>query len=189
MNKKDLRKQMLERLQVIDKTDRSEIEKQMQEHLFASDLWKEASIIGVTISGGGEWETHAIIERGWEEGKTVCVPKTLPETKGMAFYSINDFSQTKKGFYNLVEPLPEKAKKIKKEAIDLLIVPGLIYNRYGYRIGFGGGYYDRFLSDFRNTTVSMLHSSQLIDDIPVKPHDIPVNYLLTEEGIFESRHG
>lgn len=189
MNKKELRKDMHEKLADFNPEKRKEIEKQLHEYLFTSELWKKAGVVGVTISGETEWDTYAIIERGWQDNKTVCVPKTKPQTKEMVFYAIDDFSQTKKGFFNLVEPLPEKAEAVKKEAIDLLIVPGLIYNKYGYRIGFGGGYYDRFLEDFHQATVSLLHSSQLSEDIPLKPHDIPVQYLITEKGLYESRNG
>lgn len=187
MSKKALRKQMKDTLQAFTERERGEIEQRIHRHLFESDVWKNAETIGVTISGGIEWDTHVIIEQAWKEGKRVCVPKSLPETKRLQFYAITDFSQVEKGFYNLVEPLPEKAEEVEKEAIDLLIVPGLVYNRYGYRIGWGGGYYDRFLDGFYQPTVSLLHSSQLLDDIPVKPHDIPVDYILTEKGLFETR--
>ncbi|WP_277630277.1 5-formyltetrahydrofolate cyclo-ligase [Atopococcus tabaci] len=189
MNKKELRKDMHEKLADFNPEKRKEIEKQLHEYLFNSKLWKNAQVVGVTISGETEWDTRAIIERGWQDNKIVCVPKTKPQTKEMVFYAIDDFSQTEKGFFNLVEPLPEKAETVNKESIDLLIVPGLLYNKYGYRIGFGGGYYDRFLEDFHRSTVSLLHSSQLMEDIPLKPHDIPVQYLITEKGLFESRNG
>ena len=86
------------------------------------------------------------------------------------------------GNFGISEPDTQKAKEIDKNQIDLLLVPGLIFTRDGYRIGFGGGYYDRFLTDFVQPTVSLASTKQLVDDFPVEPFDIPVNYLLTEEG-------
>ena len=59
-----------------------------------------------------------------------------------------------------------------------------MYNQKGYRVGFGGGYYDRFLMDFPGETIAMLHTKQLDASLPVEDHDIPVSYLLTEKGLF-----
>lgn len=189
MKKKELRKNMREKLAKMELKEKEAFEKRVHDLLFASDLWKNAQTIGVTISKENEWDTRAIIEQGWKEGKVICVPKTFPETKGMAFYTITDFSQAEKGFFDLIEPLPDKTEEVAKEAVELLIVPGLVYNRYGYRIGVGGGYYDRFLDGFHHPTVSLVHSRQLLEDIPLKPHDIPVDYLLTEDGLKESKKG
>ncbi|WP_027108946.1 5-formyltetrahydrofolate cyclo-ligase [Lacticigenium naphthae] len=183
MKKNECRKQMMKRLTSMTREEREEIETSIHRNLFSSSLWKNAKVIGVTISNNGEWDTHRIIRQGWIEGKKVAVPKTVPQSKKLEFYLIEDFSQTEKGFYQLIEPLPEKTEKISKQNIDLLIVPGVIYNSSGYRIGFGGGYYDRFLMDFPQTTVSLLSVHQLNEKIPIEAHDIPVDYLILEERI------
>lgn len=174
-------------LSEFDLQKKRNIEESMRELLFSSSLWKEATHIGVTLSSSLEWDTRMIVQNAWAQGKVVCVPKTIPSRKGMAFYILTDFDQCAVGHFGMEEPIPEKTKQIPKEQIDLLLVPGLMYNQQGYRVGFGGGYYDRFLMDYPNTTVSLLHSSQLSDRLPVEEHDVPVDYIVTEKACWKTQ--
>ncbi|GEK91952.1 5-formyltetrahydrofolate cyclo-ligase [Alkalibacterium kapii] len=186
MGKNELRKGMLVSLEKIGMIERKKTEKAMQENLFASSLWKNAEMIGITLSTGNEWDTKAIIEKAWVEGKRVCVPKSIHASRALHFYEITSFKQLEKGYYNLIEPIVNKTKRVEAIGIDLMIVPGLIFTRKGYRIGFGGGFYDRFLKDFPHTTVSLLHSNQLVESFPVESFDIPVQYLITEVGLMRA---
>lgn len=176
---------MLLSLSKLEKTERNEISDQIQQYLFQSDLWRDAQTIGVYLSIGDEWDTREIVKRALEEGRDVVIPKTIPDTKELVFYRITDPSQTVMGHFNLEEPDIEVTESVDKDRIDLLIVPGLVFTENGYRIGFGGGYYDRFLADFVNPTVSILHSSQIVDTFSVEHFDIPVNYLITEKGMID----
>lgn len=180
--KKVVRKTMLLSLSKIDERERNEISNQIQQHLFQSDLWRNAQTIGVYLSIGDEWDTREIVNRAFEEGRSVVIPKTIPDTKELVFYRISNLNQTVMGPFKLEEPDVEVTESVDKDDIDLLIVPGLAFTRDGYRIGFGGGYYDRFLADFVHPTVSILHSSQIVDTFSVEHFDIPVNYLVTEKG-------
>ncbi|EPE60492.1 5-formyltetrahydrofolate cyclo-ligase family protein [Exiguobacterium sp. S17] len=64
--------------------------------------------------------------------------------------------------------------------IDTCIVPGRVFDRSGYRIGWGGGYYDRFLATYRGATIALAYDVQVLDEIPIEPHDIPVELIVTE---------
>lgn len=161
---------------------RSTIETKIRENLFSSSTWKKAKTIGVTVSRGAEWDTSKIMEEGWQLGKKICVPKCYPKEKKLVFYEIDNFEQLEISFYNLKEPIVEKTKVVEKEEIDLLIVPGVVFNENGYRIGFGGGYYDRYLVDFPNDTVSLAWSGQVVESLPVEEHDIAVGKIITEKG-------
>lgn len=185
MEKKDIRKQLTAKLINIDTDTRANITKNLVKKLVSSDMWKQAECIGITVSGGFEWDTAPIIEQGWKEGKTILVPKCFPEHRRLEFYRLESFDQLEDSFYNLREPNPEVTEKVEKKDIDLLIVPGLGFNESGYRVGFGGGYYDRFLSDYPNKTLSILSSEQLLHDLPVESFDIPVQSLLTEKGFLK----
>lgn len=125
-----------------------------------------------------EWDTVPIIEKAWEEGKRVAVPKCLPNRK-MSFYQLDHFNQLVKGMHDIPEPNPDQTIIIEKNNIDLLIVPGIVFSPNGYRIGFGGGYYDRFLADFRNETVSLASHHQMVDQLPIDSFDIPVQHIIT----------
>lgn len=182
MNKKVLREETIKLLKDISVEKRQEIERNLESILIRQSYWKEAKTIGITLSQSLEWNTRSIIKRAWDEGKQVAVPKCLPKTKEMEFYLINSFDQLELAYFNIMEPLPNKAKKVNNNEIDLLVVPGLIFDKKGYRIGFGGGYYDRFLTSFKNKTVSLLSSYQLKDEIPRMEHDLPVQHLITEMG-------
>ena len=183
-SKKTIRIAMKAAFAKIDKTERQKISQQLHEVLFASDLWKNAQTIGTYLSVGSEWDTRAIVDQALAEGKKVGVPKTIHKTKALAFYEMKDWSQiVEDGYFGLDEPDTDLTIPIDKDEINLLLVPGLVFTKDGYRVGFGGGYYDRYLKDFIHPTVSLVHTNQFVDNFQIEPFDIPVHYLVTEEGI------
>lgn len=182
INKKSLRTNAIKALKEFPREEKEKVEERFLKHLTASTLWKEAKTIGITVAQGFEWNTKPMIEAGWKDNKTVAVPKCAPKEKQLTFYQLNNYNQLEIVYYNLLEPKSEETLKVNKQEIDVLIVPGLLFDKQGYRIGFGGGFYDRFLTDFQNITISMLHSSQLLEGIPKETFDIPVQFLMTENG-------
>ncbi|MEN2765981.1 5-formyltetrahydrofolate cyclo-ligase [Ornithinibacillus xuwenensis] len=185
MKKRTLRENMITKLKALPINERKAIEEQLRSNLLNSSLWKNSNTIGITISKGFEWDTQLIIEEGWRQGKSIVVPKCFPNDKELVFYRLHSFNELESVYYNLLEPKPNDQNKTTKEQIDLLLVPGIVYDERGYRIGFGGGYYDRFLFDYNSQTVSLLSTMQLSDNVPVEPHDIPVQHLLTENGFIQ----
>lgn len=181
-NKNILRKLMKQELAQIDKSERLDISKQLQEILFQSELWKNAKTIGVHLSLGAEWDTRNIVEEAFKAGMNVVIPKTVPEVRRLDFYQITNQSQAEQGHFGLYEPIVEETTYVDKNKIDLLVVPGLIFSKDGYRIGFGGGYYDRYLANFTNKTISLISSKQLRESVPIRKYDIPVDYIITEKG-------
>lgn len=182
MSKEKLRKSTISFLKELSIDQRSDIEKLLQHHLLSSEIWKNSKMIGITMSQDFEWDTKPIIEAAWNESKSICVPKCYPKQNKLKFYEIESFVQLEKNFYDLLEPNPNQTRYIKQNLIDLLIVPGLLFDKRGFRIGFGGGYYDRFLVNYNNTTVSLASSKQLVKKIPSEKFDIPVQHIITEKG-------
>lgn len=183
MEKSELRKNAIHTLKSLSVSDKQMIEKQLMDQLQNSPVWKQASTIAITISQGFEWDTKPIIEAAWNAGKTVCAPKCEPKERRLDFYSFESFDQLEVVYYNLLEPKPESGKKLEKDDINLIVVPGVLFDRRGYRIGFGGGYYDRFLADYKNETISLVSEIQLVDELPVEPFDVPVHFIATESAI------
>lgn len=138
--------------------------------------------IGLTISSFPEVDTEEIIRALWEMGKTVVVPKCTSKDRTMTFYHIDSYEQLETVYMNLKEPNPKVTTAISSDAIELLIVPGIVYNRSGYRIGYGGGYYDRFLSTYHGLTMSLAFNMQVIDEVVREPYDLPVDCLITESA-------
>lgn len=187
MSKGSIRKSILESISNLKVSERKEIENSLHENLFNTDLWKNAESIGVTVSQDTEWDTKGIIEQAWEENKKASVPKSIHKTRELHFYQLDNFEQLEVGYYDLQEPQPEKTSRTAAKDIDLLIVPGIAFNKKGYRIGFGGGFYDRFLSNFPNHTVSLVHTKQLVGDIPIEEHDVPVDLIVNEQGTIDCK--
>lgn len=186
IEKEKIRNEVILMLQSFSETEKKSIEQTLYTNLFASKFWKKANLIGITLSKGFEWSTIPIIKRAWQEGKKVSVPRSIHASRELHFYQIEQFSQVKVGYFDIKEPIVEQTKRIHKEDIELMLVPGVAFTKKGYRIGFGGGYYDRFLKDYLNPTLSLLHSKQIVAKIPIETHDVPVDYLITERGIFST---
>lgn len=185
LDKLELRQHMQAKLKSISSVEKKKIEQKLFEHLISSHLWKAANVIGVTISQPSEWNTKPIIDAGWKEGKMIVVPKCIPTDKKLHFYQFKSYDQLEMVYFNLLEPKPHLTKKMSKEVIDLLIVPGLLFDKNGFRIGFGGGYFDRFLVNFPNKSLALLSKMQLVNQLPVESHDISIQHLITEEGLIK----
>ncbi|WP_075035090.1 5-formyltetrahydrofolate cyclo-ligase [Halobacillus dabanensis] len=183
MDKTELRFKGKQILSTISVKERQEMEAKMHRHLFASELWKRAKVVGVTLSQSHEWSTEPIIEEGWRAGKKMVVPKCSPKEKEMQFYQLDSYDQLERVYFGLREPKPNEDSKIEKDDIELLLVPGLLFDIKGYRIGYGGGYYDRFIEGYRGKTMMVASTKQKIDKLPMEEYDQRVEYILTEAGI------
>lgn len=180
MDKKEMRISQLEVLKAISPLEYEQKCYSIEQRLFRSEFWKNSEVIAVTVSKPPEVNTWNIIKRGWEEGKTICVPKCKPAGKELIFHKLTSFQELEKVFYELYEPIPSITASIHRDSIQSVIVPGIAYTQKGYRLGFGGGYYDRFLSGYKGKTLSLAFSNQLVKSLPVEPFDIPVAEILTE---------
>lgn len=155
--------------------------------LFDDDDWKQANVIGITISKRPEVDTYQIIRKAWEQGKQVVVPKCNPKEKKLVFRTLKEFSQLESVFYGLYEPIEDQTAKVEADDIDLLIVPGLAYTKTGYRVGFGGGYYDRFLTAYSGKTLSMAFENQIVEQFQVETHDLPVSKIITNVEVIYTK--
>ena len=184
-HKKKVRKEIKTSLEQLTDEQRVDYTKQISRQLFNLSEWKKAKIIGITISIPPEVPTLHIIEQAWREGKEVAIPKCNPENKTMQFKKITSFEQLESVYSGLLEPV-EHTLKVMPDEINLLIVPGLAFTRDGYRLGFGGGYYDRFLSGYNGSTVSLAFECQLMDKVPTELHDIPVHQVVTMDKVYRT---
>ncbi|MGT2911454.1 5-formyltetrahydrofolate cyclo-ligase [Streptococcus cameli] len=154
--KKELRKKMLVCLKEQDRCVKNEKDRLLMEQLLASAAYQEAQTIATYLSMGMEVDTSLLLEQAQKDGKRLLVPKVLPDHQ-MAFYLYEE-AQLQKSSFGILEPVA--GREIKKETIDLIHVPGLAWNESGYRIGFGGGYYDRYLADYTGRTISTIYEFQ-----------------------------
>lgn len=180
MDKKTLRlnvQQQLEKMTYLEYCNRSQ---HLGKLLLNEDAIIEAKTIAITLSNRPEVDTIYIIEQLWKMNKQVVVPKCTHEDRSMTFYAIESLAQTERAYHNILEPIPDYTELVEKEQIDTIIVPGVVFDHEGYRIGFGGGYYDRYLKDFKGTKISLAFNEQLMNQVPKASHDLPVHILITE---------
>lgn len=186
MDKSTSRKEMLAKLKAMPEgVHREKIEKIIQ-RLAEDPIFVNAATIGMTISAFPEVDTSQLIDYCWSVGKKVAVPKCIPSTRGMDFYILTDYSELENVYMKLLEPRIDKSRYVSPNEIDLMIVPGVVFSKSGYRIGFGGGYYDRYLSAYNGDTVSLVFEIQMVESMPVENHDIPVQQLITENEWIET---
>ena len=177
-----LRKQIIEHMNSLSEEQYTTLSEQIAFSLYAQKEWAEAKTIGITLSMENEVNTYPIIEKAWEEGKKVVVPKCNKGTRTMSFRKISNFDQLEIVYMNLREPIPARTEEVNADDIDLQIVPGVAYTERGERIGYGGGYYDRYLLHYKGKTLSLAYSFQIVEHIPVEPFDKNVEKIITEKG-------
>lgn len=175
MEKEKLRRLGIARLQKLaHKEERDTQVQRMYEAFFHNDCWNESDSIGVTMATSFEFPTALLIQRAFEEGKKVAIPKSLPGGK-MVFHWIEPETRFYTTKFGVDEPTHDAIAE--SQELDLLIVPGLVFNRAGYRIGFGGGYYDRYLANYTGMTCSFVFAEQFMDEWQPEPFDQPIQQL------------
>ncbi|WP_018661508.1 5-formyltetrahydrofolate cyclo-ligase [Heyndrickxia acidiproducens] len=179
--KNQLRKQIKAMLSEMPRSEYESRSLALAGRLFASSAWQEADTVALTIPRFPEVDTIPMIKRGWGEGKRICVPKCIPAPKQLVFRELRSFDELETVYFGLSEPIVEKTEEVAKDEIDLMVVPGLGYTKNGFRLGYGGGYYDRYLADFAGETVALAFKEQMIADFAVESHDIPIGSIVTEK--------
>ena len=175
--KSELRKQVLHEMKAISQEQKQFIDQALTEQLLQHPFYQEAKVIATYLSFPHEFQTQELIEQALKDGKKVLIPKTYP--KGRMNFVVYDPQQLVKTSFGLLEPQGD-LEVVDASQIDLIHVPGLAFTTEGYRIGYGGGYYDRYLKHFSGNTLSTVYPCQIRDFIP-EDHDIPVQEVLVDE--------
>ena len=175
--KKSLRKQVLQELKSLSKEEKQSMNDWLTEQFFQHPFYKEAKNIATYLSFPHEFQTARLIEQAQKDGKTILIPKTYPH--GKMDFVLYEPEKLERNSFGLLEPQGE-ATILEPSQIDLIHVPGLAFNTSGYRVGYGGGYYDRYLEHFPGHTISTLYPCQ-IQNFQPDYYDIPVEEVLIYE--------
>lgn len=176
--KSELRKQVMQEMKALPREQKQFIDQALTERLLQHPFYQEAKVIATYLSFHHEFQTQELIEQALKDGKKVLIPKTYP--KGRMDFVVYNPQQLVKTSFGLLEPQGD-LEVVAAYQIDLIHVPGLAFTTEGYRIGYGGGYYDRYLEHFSGNTLSTIYPCQIQDFIP-ENHDIPVQEVLIDEG-------
>lgn len=174
--KKELRQTVLNQMKKLSGKEKEQADSWLTQHLLSSAAYQNAQVIATYLSMPHEVATLAFIKQAQLDGKRVLVPKTYGQ--GRMIFVDYDESHLQKSSFGLLEPTSDDA--VDKTDIDLIHVPGVAFNSQGFRIGYGGGYYDRYLDDYEGTSVSTIYQVQQADFTPAQ-HDVAVKELLIYE--------
>ncbi|KRM79665.1 hypothetical protein FC84_GL000969 [Lapidilactobacillus dextrinicus DSM 20335] len=164
MSKKAIRQEQITKLKQVDAKTKLAWEQDLYQQLWEDPAFEAAETIGLTYSSPFEINTLPIIEKALELGKEVYLPRTEPATHKMNFIRYDQHDQLEKSDFGVMEPVYAEDKI--ENYLDLIIVPGLLFTTYPHwRIGFGGGYYDRFLSTYPATTISLAFPFMICDEL------------------------
>ncbi len=154
-----------------------------QENLLNSFFFSKSKVIGFYYPILNEVQTFRSIRKSLSLKKKVCLPRT--QNGKITFFSITNLKDLKTGKYNIKEP---QSKVIDEcEVMDTVIIPGIVFDRLGYRIGYGKGYYDGFLEHFPKNNITAIglgyHFQLVSDPISYEPHDLRLDVLVTNKEI------
>ena len=175
--KEELRQTVLNQMKKLSGKEKELADSWLTQHLLSSAAYQKAQVIATYLSMPHEVSTAAFIKQAQLDGKRVLVPKTYG--RGRMIFVNYDKNRLQKSSFGLLEPTSEEA--VEQAEIDLIHVPGVVFNSQGFRIGYGGGYYDRYLADYTGASISTIYAVQQAEFLPAQ-HDVAVKELLIYEA-------
>ena len=151
--------------------------------------YKSAKTVLIYVSLDNEIKTDEIILNALDNGKNVAVPFCEDSFGNMNFYLINSLDDLKIGSFNVREPNKNICRKLENFSNSIIIVPGMLFDKRGYRLGYGKGYYDRFLSAYNQTKIGLSYDETLVDELFTDEFDKNVDIIITQSRIISCKNG
>ncbi len=159
-----------------------------QQKLLTEIVWQHACSVALYMAVRGEMSTNLLLEHAWRTGKCVLLPRCRPEQGKMDFVPCTSMDDLAPGNFGIMEPhahLP--AIHLDSDAPHIMVIPGTAFDKRGNRLGFGGGYYDRLFAEPwccpHTIRMGLCYSWQIVEALPIEAWDMPMNALITEEGL------
>lgn len=184
-DKKVLRKEILEKRDNIDLVKRKEMDKKILNKFYETQYYNDAEKIFIYISYASEINTKEIINKALKDNKKIYVPRTEFKSRNMDAVEITSLDNLLESTYGILEPSTEESKTEPNE-LDLIVVPGVAFDRNGGRMGYGAGFYDRYFKKINKENISKIvklalaYEFQILDKVPMNSQDVPVDYIITE---------
>jgi 5-formyltetrahydrofolate cyclo-ligase len=175
MDKVTLRKKIREQKRAMTEAQIVSASQRLAELFLNSEFYRDATTIYGYLPYNQEVRTTPMLEQALKDGKRVAVPKVYGDE--MKFIYLSDLSQVEKGFAGIPEPVADG--DVAADPTALVLMPGLAFTEKGHRMGYGGGFYDKFLSQEPNhPTLALCYAFQMVDELPVEEYDVPVDVVL-----------
>ncbi len=192
--KEELRKRITRaRVREPEKDEKSRV---IMEKVFALPQFAQAQIVQFYVDAASEVRTRQFIPKAMALGKTVIVPYCTKDEQGddiLKLFRLESMDELDIGAFNILEPKPElrdlPEKRFDVRNVDLILVPGVVFDRRGGRIGHGWGYYDKLLRLARPEAwlIGLAYECQVVDEVPMDPQDVFVDLVVTEQHIYEGK--
>ena len=175
MDKKELRKQIREKKRAMTPEEIQSASQKLKELFLATEQYQKAKTIYGYLPYNQEVRTVPILEQTLVDGKRVAVPKIFGDE--MKFIYLTDLTQVEEGYAGIPEPVADGP--VADDPTALVLMPGLAFDKEGHRVGYGGGFYDKFLTqEPEHPTVALCYDFQILEELPTEEFDIPVDLVL-----------
>ncbi len=183
--KDDIREEYKERRRVMPMEERHRRDEAICHVAEGLVSFRYAEYVLLYAATEGEIDVNAIAELALEKGKKVCFPRCDKKTHTMTYHMVNSLDELAVDSYGLLEPTEDAPiyEPEKDTGAAVCFVPGLVYDKAGYRLGYGKGFYDRYLSAFSGCTIGVVYSDYILPVVPRGRFDVSVDILLTEKGV------
>lgn len=187
--KREVRKRFRQLRDGLDERARACADDAIEVRLCALPAFEAADVVLVYLDIGTEVRTRGIIERAWAAGKTVALPTCVPGSREVRWYRVTSFDGLVRSSLGVKEPVPDPAVELLLPTGPkaLAVVPGLTFDEQGFRLGYGGGFYDTFLARFGGVSVGLCREAQMSSDLHatgvVEPHDQSVSCVVTDKRV------
>lgn len=176
--KQFLRRRMLDMRKALTLGQIAEKSRRIVDNILLTEKYKNAHCIYAYVPAKGEVDVTSLIEAAWRDGRKVAVPKVMD--KDLIFYYIMSFNDLESGYFGILEPKEGLEEASCEDA--LLIIPGVAFDKKGHRIGYGGGFYDRYLEKHtKHFVMAPAYDFQVQEEIITEEHDIGVDMVVSEE--------
>jgi 5-formyltetrahydrofolate cyclo-ligase len=184
IDKGDIRKRILGMRNAMTREDIATGSRAIVRRLADLAQVRRASTLMVYLAFGSEVLLDGLILWGWREGKRIAVPLCRRESRELIACRIDRFDELEIGHYGIREPKEDLIRPVPREEIEAVVVPAVAFDRRGYRVGYGGGYYDRFLPGAqRAARIGTAFAHQIVAEIAADRHDVPMDRIVTDTEV------
>ena len=186
-HKTEIREYYLEKRRTLDDTARAQNNEKICKNMIASATFRYADVLLMYYPKPDEIDIRPIAEAAWAAGKKVAFPRCNSADHTMIFHFVDSFDGLNPGSYNIMEP-SENAPVFDPADAETCnvacVVPAVVFDKKGFRIGYGGGYYDRYLAGFRGTKLGLVYRDFIVNSVPHGRFDLTVDVMITERGLY-----
>lgn len=184
--KSALRAEMLARRNAMSEEEIAEKSADIVEIACALPSWQQAGVVCSYLAIGSEVRSAALIEKAFSQGMVVALPRTDMQQKRLTLHPVSSLKELLQGPFGLLEP-PADSPNISPADIELFIIPGMAFDARGNRLGYGAGFYDQLLKNTAAPRLALAFAQQIAPNIPVDEWDVPLDLLVTDDGVIDCK--